>query len=69
MQKVAIKNHKIETLVRRQVAHSMREILTDPDFGLELKPAVVRRLKKSRESYDKGLFKSLDQVLRKFQLK
>jgi len=63
MQKVAIKNHKIETLVRLQVMHSLREILTDPDFGLELKPAASNRLKKSNQSYKKGLFKPLDQVL------
>lgn len=69
MQAAAVKRGRIETLIRRQVIHSLREILTDPDFGLELKPAAVRRLKKSSESYDKGLYKSIDQVLAKFQLK
>ncbi len=69
MSQATIQNAKIETLVRRQVLHSLSEILVDPDFGLELKPSAIKRLKQSTISRSNGLVKSLRTILTKYQLK
>ncbi len=40
---------QILTTVRRVVAESIHDVLTDPDYGLELTPAVRLRLARYRQ--------------------
>jgi len=42
---VATKTKSIEPRLRAYIAESVREVLDDPDFGLELSAAMKRRLK------------------------
>jgi len=44
----------------------MREILTDPDYGLELKSSFTKRLQKSIQSKKSGKTISFDDILRKY---
>ena len=69
MPQATITSTKIQTLVRQEVLHSLREILVDPDFELELKPSAVKRLQKSVSSYNKGLAKPLNEIMAKYHLK
>lgn len=39
---------KLITTVRHAVAESIRDVLTDPDYGLEITPAVRSRLARYR---------------------
>jgi len=48
------------------LAHSVAEILSDPDFGLELRPAVRKRLLKMRSQ--KGKTIPLAQIKKEFKL-
>jgi len=41
-------------LLRTELKESLRELLTDPDAGLALRPAFVRRLRRSLEHLDNG---------------
>lgn len=50
MAKVLEKKQAQNAAIRRQVIKVFREVLTDPDFGLELRPDFVKRLKKSQKS-------------------
>jgi len=68
MAKTLLQNKKINEIIRQQVIGVMREMLTDPDFGLELRPEFIKRLKKSIKSKKAGKFVSLDGVLKKYQL-
>lgn len=68
MAKALVKNKKFNELVRRQVIEVMREILSDPDFGLELRPEFIKRLKKSIKSKEAGKYTSLDKIFKKYRL-
>ena len=37
----------INAVIRKEVVSVVREVLSDPDAGFELKPNFIRRLKKS----------------------
>ncbi len=62
------KNKKIQEVIRHQVIEVMREMLSDPDFGLELRQGFVKCLKKSIKSKKTGQHISLDEVLKKHYL-
>jgi len=66
MAKILLQNKKINGIVRRQVIEVIREMLSDPDFGLELKPEFIKRLKKSIKSKKAGKYTSLDKILKKY---
>jgi hypothetical protein len=47
MAKIIIENQKqLNRLIRKNVIEVIREILNDPDFGLELRDWVKKRLRK-----------------------
>lgn len=56
---------QIITTVRRAVAESLHEVLTDPDYGLELTPTVRSRLMQYRRKKMHHLT-SLAEVRRRF---
>lgn len=67
MQQSFAQNHKLDSLVRQQVVSSLREILSDPDFGLNLKPTAFQKLRKSIRSKKAGRYRSLEDVVKKYQ--
>lgn len=44
------KNQKIKKLVNKRVNEVIRDLFNDPDYGAELKPQFIKRLKKSQKS-------------------
>lgn len=60
------KREAIENIIKEKVIEVIREIFTDPDYGLELKPDFVKRLKKSIEAEKKGKTVPLDKILKKY---
>jgi hypothetical protein len=48
MNLVATKKQAIDPQLRAYIAESVREILDDPDFGLELSAAAKRRLREAQ---------------------
>lgn len=52
---VSLKSKNIEPRLRAYIAESVREMLDDPDFGLELSATAKRRLKKAQASSAKGI--------------
>lgn len=66
MYKTTTQNQKLNVLVHQQVIRSLQGILNDPDFGLELRPEFIRRLKKSVREKEKGHCKPLTEVLRQY---
>lgn len=61
--KTLIQNQKINEIARQQVIGVLREILSDPDYGLRLRQEAVHRLKKSVQSKRAGVLNNLDKVL------
>jgi len=59
------KNRSQDLAIRRQVVKVFREVFTDPDFGLELRPDFVRRVKKSIRSAHAGKATDLREFLSK----
>ena len=45
----------------------IREILSDPDYGLEFTPEFINRLKKSVASKKIGRVVSLEKILKKYK--
>ena len=48
MNLVATKKKALEPQLRAYIAESVREVLDDPDFGLELSETAKRRLREAR---------------------
>lgn len=57
-------NKQINIQLRREIISVLRDILDDPDFGLELTEGVKKRLTKSLASNKKGV--SLSQIKKKY---
>ena len=66
MTKIALRNKKINNLVRQTVIETVREVFNDPDYGLPLIPQTIRRLKKSMKSKKAGRVISLEEILKKY---
>lgn len=64
----SLDNKYLEILVKKSVISVFREILSDPDYGLELRPDFVKRLKKSVLSEKREEVVSLDKILKKYNL-
>lgn len=46
MAKVTLPEKKLNNLIRRTIIETIQEVLRDPDFGLELRESVQKRLRK-----------------------
>ena len=57
------KEKNISDLVRHQVVDVFREILSDPDRGLNFREGFVRKMKKSIRSKKAGRVKNLLDIL------
>ena len=62
------KYSNIRPEIKAFIVHSIREALDDPDYGLELKPEFVRKLKARLRSKDRKLIPHAD-VLKKYGLR
>ncbi|OGF50306.1 hypothetical protein A3G55_03420 [Candidatus Giovannonibacteria bacterium RIFCSPLOWO2_12_FULL_44_25] len=58
-----IQEKRIGDIAHKQVMAALREILSDPDRGLELRAGFVSRVKKSMRSKEAGKVKNLEEVL------
>ena len=61
-----LKDKKIDEFIRRKVIEIMREIVSDPEYNLELSSLAEKRLQKSLCSKKKGKVVSLDEVMEKY---
>lgn len=64
----SLDNKYLKILVKKSVISVFREILSDPDYGLELRLDFVKRLKKSVLSEKREEVVSLDKILKKYNL-
>lgn len=46
MTQILLPDKKINNLIRQTIIETIQEVLRDPDFGLELRESVKKRLKK-----------------------
>jgi len=60
-------NSDLTRLVRYTIYQTLEEIGYDPDYGLELDPSFVRKLKKRIASKEKGT--PLEVVMKKYGIK
>lgn len=68
MATISISNKNIETIVRKNVISIFREIFTDPEYRLKLKPNFVKKLKKSLETKNKGEVHKFEDILKKYRI-
>ena len=61
MAKTIEKNRSRNAAIRREVIKVFQEVVADPDFGLELRPEFLRKLRKSIKS---GKSRDLREYLR-----
>ncbi|MEK9132329.1 MAG: hypothetical protein AAB606_01290 [Patescibacteria group bacterium] len=64
---ITIKEKKIEKIVERTVFRILQRALTDPDFGLEVRPEFEKKLKKSISSRKNGRLKNFDDIVSSLQ--
>ena len=64
MNLTASKSKNIEPRLRAYIAESVREVLDDPDFGLELSEKAKRRLMAAQASSAKGI--PLETILKRY---
>lgn len=50
MNTISLGANKIDSRLKAYIAESVREVLADPDFGLELTDEMKRRLRASQKS-------------------
>ncbi len=67
MGKISLQEKTIQALVDRSVSRALRELLADPDRGLELTAYAKRRLKQSAAFKKRGKTIPLDAALAKYQ--
>lgn len=65
MSKITIQNKDIGELIRREVITVFREMINDPDFGLELTDYAEKKLKRSLASKKRI---PLNDVLKKYKI-
>ena len=63
---LTLSQKNINTLVRKEVVGIMREVLSDPDGGLELTPDFIRRLKKSLKDEKDRRVISLSKIFKQY---
>ena len=63
---LTIPTKDIHTIVREEVIDVVREILSDPDAGLELTQNFIRRIKKSLKGKKTGKITPLLEVLKQY---
>ena len=61
-----IKSKEVSDFIRKKVIEVIREIVSDPDYGLELNSESEKGLKKSVRSQKTGKVLTLDKVLKKY---
>jgi len=62
---ITTKEKRIQNLIKIAVAESVQSVLTDPDYGLDLKESFKKRLKKYSAKNPKKL-SSLEQIKKKY---
>ena len=65
MSETLAQNKDISAVVRQEVVRVLREMLSDPDFGLELTDYAKKRIKQSLSSKKTV---SLDEILKKYKI-
>jgi len=66
MVKLVTQPKNITTIVRKEVIDVIREVLSDPDIGLELTQGFIRRLKKSVKEKEVGKTSPLSEVFKRY---
>jgi hypothetical protein len=61
-----IPSQNIHTIVRKEVIDVMREVLSDPDAGLNLTSNFTRRLKKSLKDKERGRITPLAKIFEQY---
>lgn len=61
-----MQQRKMSAMVRQQVVEVLREVMSDPDLGLELRPEFVRRLKRSIRDVKAGKIIPLSKIIAKY---
>ena len=67
MSKTLAHNGRIDVLIRQHVISLLREVLSDPDFGLLLKSSFTKKLSQSVQSKNAGKYKTLDEIANKYK--
>ncbi|PJA84807.1 MAG: hypothetical protein CO145_00545 [Candidatus Nealsonbacteria bacterium CG_4_9_14_3_um_filter_37_13] len=66
MVKLVTQPKNITTIVRKEVIDVIREVLSDPDIGLELTQGFIKRLKKSVKEKEVGKTTPLSEVFKRY---
>ncbi len=64
MARVMIQENRVAEIVRKQIIVTLREIMSDPDSGLQLRQGFITRLQKSRRSKQAGKLRDLRDVIK-----
>lgn len=51
MAKAVLRNKKLNNLIRQTIIETIQEVLRDPDYGLELREWVKKRLRKRHKNF------------------
>jgi len=66
MAKTVTENKKLDARIRTQVIGVMREVLSDPDAGLEVTPEFSRKLKESMKAEEAGKTTPLEKIFKEY---
>jgi len=66
MAKTTTIEKKIDERIRRQVIDVMREVLSDPDAGLEITPEFNRKLNQSAKAEAQGKTTPLEKIFKEY---
>ena len=60
---------ELDIIIQKKVNEIIREILSDPDYGLHFKKRFLNRLKKSIICKQEKKLKNLDEILARYNIK
>lgn len=64
MSKTVFQNKEINAVIRSEIITALREIIDDPDFGLEFTEKAKKRLRKALITKEKGI--SFSEIKKKY---
>jgi len=68
MPTITINPQKLRSFIQTTVHQELVQILDDPDFGLELRPSVIKRLKQSIKSEKAGRLTDIKNLISELKL-
>jgi CRP-like cAMP-binding protein len=65
---IEVSPKKLQSMIQSAVRKELRELFSDPDFGLEIRESAAKRIRKSQRSKRAGKLRTAEEVIQRLGL-